>query len=114
MSPVLDTHGVSLHYDVHGEGEPLLFLHGGLGAGDNWRYIFAEPPAGYRLIAPDQRGHGASTNPSKVLTFRQIAADTFALLDHLQIDRVKAIGVSGGGIAPLHRATAQHDRIDAM
>jgi pimeloyl-ACP methyl ester carboxylesterase len=114
MTPVLDTHGISLHYDVIGEGEPLLFLHGGLGAGDNWTHIFGEPPAGYRLIAPDQRGHGASTNPSPVLTFRQIAADTFALLDHLQIERVKAIGVSGGGIALLHMATAQPARIEAM
>jgi pimeloyl-ACP methyl ester carboxylesterase len=114
MSPVLDTHGISLHYDIHGDGEPLLFLHGGLGAGDNWTHIFGEPPAGYRLIAPDQRGHGASTNPSPMLTFRQIAADTFALLDHLQIERVKAIGVSGGGIALLHMATAQPVRIEAM
>ena len=114
MTPVLDTHGISLHYNIIGEGEPLLFLHGGLGSGDNWRHIFGEPPAGYRLIAPDQRGHGASTNPSRTLTFRQIAADTFALLDHLRIDRVKAIGVSGGGIALLHMATAQPARIEAM
>ena len=54
MTPVLDTHGISLHYNIIGEGEPLLFLHGGLGSGDNWRHIFGEPPAGYRLIAPDQ------------------------------------------------------------
>jgi pimeloyl-ACP methyl ester carboxylesterase len=114
MSPVLHTNGISLHYDTHGEGEPLLFLHGGLGAGDNWKYIFTDPPPGFRLIAPDQRGHGASTNPSQMLTFRQIAADTFALLDHMQIDRVKAIGVSGGGIALLHMATAQPARIEAM
>jgi pimeloyl-ACP methyl ester carboxylesterase len=114
MSPVLDTNGISLHYDTHGDGDPLLFMHGGLGAGDNWKYIFSELPAGFRLIAPDQRGHGASTNPSKALTFRQIAADTFALLDHLNIERVRAIGVSGGGIALLHMATAQPARIDAM
>jgi pimeloyl-ACP methyl ester carboxylesterase len=114
MTPVLDTHGISLHYDTVGDGEPLLFLHGGLGAGDNWRFIFAEAPHGFRVIAPDQRGHGRSTNPSRVLTFRQIAADTFALLDHLAIDRVKAIGVSGGGIALLHMATMQPARLDAM
>jgi len=114
MSPVLDTHGISLHYDIVGDGEPLLFLHGGLGCGDNWRYIFTAPPEGYRLIAPDQRGHGASTNPSRAFTFRQVAADTFALLDHLKVDRVKAIGVSGGGIALLHMATRQPSRIESM
>ena len=112
--PILETNGAQMYFETHGDGEPLLFLHGGLGAGDNWTHIFGEPPNGYRLIAPDQRGHGASTNPLPVLTFRQIAADTFALLDHLQIDRVKAIGVSGGGIALLHMATAQPARIEAM
>lgn len=112
--PILETNGAQIHFETYGDGEPLLFLHGGLGAGDNWTHIFGEPPAGYRLIAPDQRGHGASTNPSPVLTFRQIAADTLALLDHLQIDRVKAIGVSGGGLALLHMATAQPARLEAM
>ena len=111
---VFDVNGIQMYFETHGDGEPLLFLHGGLGSGDNWRFIFADPPGGFRLIAPDQRGHGASTNPSRVLTFRQIAADTLALLDHLQIDRVKAIGVSGGGIALLHMATAQPSRIEAM
>ena len=105
--------GVKHPRDI-GEGEPLLFLHGGLGSGDNWRYIFNAPPDGYRLIAPDQRGHGASTNPSNRFTFRQVAADMFALLDRLKIDRVNAIGVSGGGIALLHMATQQPSRVASM
>src|SRR5262245_31219178 len=112
--PTIDINGMQMYFETHSDGEPLLFLHGGFGSGDNWQYIFGEPPGAYRLIAPDLRGHGSSTNPSKALTFRQIAADTFALLDHLQIDRVKAIGVSGGGLALLHMATLQRARIDAM
>jgi pimeloyl-ACP methyl ester carboxylesterase len=114
MNPVLDINGISLHYDIVGEGEPLLFLHGGLGTGDNWRYIFSSAPKGYRLIAPDQRGHGATTNPSRLFTFRQVAADMFALLDHLHLDRVKAIGISGGGIALMHMAAMEPPRIEAM
>ena len=105
---------MTMYFETHGEGEPLLFMHGGMGAGENWRYIFQTPPDGFRLIAPDQRGHGASTNPSGRFTFRQVAADTLALLDHLRIDRVKAVGVSGGGIALLHMATVQPSRISAM
>lgn len=111
---LVEINGIQMYVETHGDGEPLLFLHGGLGSGDNWRYIFTEPPAGYRLIAPDQRGHGASTNPSRVLTFRQIAADVLALLDHLQVDRVKAIGVSGGGLALLHMAVRQPSRVESM
>ena len=110
----LDVNGVSLHYDTVGEGEPLLWLHGFMGAGADWRYIFAEPPAGYRLIAPDLRGHGASSNPDGTFTFRQAARDVLALLDHLGVRRTRAIGLSGGGITLLHMATAEPDRVEAM
>ena len=52
--------GVDLHYEIVGQGEPLLWLHGFMGAGVDYQYIFREPPAGFRLIAPDLRGHGRS------------------------------------------------------
>ena len=111
---LLKTDGVELHWDTFGEGEPLLWLHGGLGCGADWRYLFKEPPAGYRLIAPDLRGHGASTNPSGLFTFRQCALDMRALLRHLGLLRVKAIGLSGGGITLLHMATLEPSCIESM
>lgn len=111
---MLETGGMQFHYDTHGEGEPLLWLHGGMGHGPDWRYIFKEPPARYRLIAPDLRGHGRSTGASATYSFKQSALDVFALLDHLQIARVKVIGLSGGGITALHMATLQPERVSAM
>jgi pimeloyl-ACP methyl ester carboxylesterase len=106
--------GFEMRYEVRGEGEPLLLLHGGGGAGINWRLVFDEPPAGYRLIVPDLRGHGASTNPSGEFTVRQCGLDVLALLDHLSLDRVKAIGLSLGAKTLLHVATTQLSRVDAM
>lgn len=111
---MLETAGMQLHYDVHGDGQPLLWLHGGMGHGPDWQYIFQAPPAGYRLIAPDLRGHGRSTGASATYSFKQSALDVFALLDHLEIDRVKVIGLSGGGITALHMATLQPERVAAM
>jgi pimeloyl-ACP methyl ester carboxylesterase len=113
-----EVNGIQLHYEIHGDGEPLLWLHGFMGCGSDWRYIFSEPPASYRLIAPDLRGHGASTNlsgnPSGSYSHRQCAQDILALLDHLGIASVKAIGVSGGGIILLHMAIAASSRVSAM
>jgi pimeloyl-ACP methyl ester carboxylesterase len=106
--------GIDLHYEIAGEGEPLLWLHGFMGCGTDWTYLFAQPPAGYQLIAPDLRGHGASTNPSGAFSFRQAALDVRGLLDHLGISTVKAIGVSGGGIVLLHLATMVPASIAAM
>jgi pimeloyl-ACP methyl ester carboxylesterase len=89
-----------------------------MGCGSDWQYIFNEPPASYRLIAPDLPGHGASANssgnPSGSYSHRQCAQDIPALLDHLGISKVKAIGISGGGIVLLHMAIAAPSRVRAM
>jgi pimeloyl-ACP methyl ester carboxylesterase len=106
--------GIEMYYETRGQGEPLVLLHGGGGVGANWELIFNEPPAGYRLVMPDLRGHGRSTNPSKSFTFKQVSLDVFALLDHLGIDRFQAIGLSLGAKALLHVATQQPNRVDAM
>lgn len=110
---IADVNGVQLNYEIHGQGEPLLWLHGFMGCGSDWQYVFPSPPLGYRLIAPDMRGHGASTNPSGSYSHKECAQDVLALLDELNIERVKAIGVSGGGITLLHIAL-QVSRIDRM
>jgi pimeloyl-ACP methyl ester carboxylesterase len=111
---IAEINGCKIYYELRGEGAPLLWLHGGMGAGGDWRYVFAADPDGFRLILPDMRGHGRSTNPSGAFTFRQAALDALALLDHLAIEKVGAIGLSGGGITLLHMATLQPSRIESM
>jgi pimeloyl-ACP methyl ester carboxylesterase len=114
MSMTADVNGLQLFYRDSGSGEPLLLLHGFTGSGDDWKHVFAKPLAGYRIIAPDLRGHGRSTNPGGVFTFAEVARDIFALLDRLGIDLVKAIGVSAGANTLLHMATQQPSRIVSM
>ena len=112
---LLKTNGIQLHYEVVGKGEPLLWLHGFMGCGADWKYLWNEPPAGFRLIAPDLRGQGSSTNPSGKFTFREAARDVIGLLRHLKIPAgVKAIGLSGGGIALLHLAVMEPDRFERI
>jgi pimeloyl-ACP methyl ester carboxylesterase len=106
--------GMEMYYEVRGEGEPLVLLHGFTGSGVDWELIFKIPPRRFRLIIPDLRGHGRSTNPSKSFTLRQCALDVSALLDRLGIDRFRAIGMSAGAITLLHMATRQPARVEAM
>jgi pimeloyl-ACP methyl ester carboxylesterase len=112
--PQIELNGFHLYYDDRGTGEPLLLLHGGMGIGSDWKHVFPREPDGYRVIVPDLRGHGRSTNPAKGFTFRQCAADMLALLDHLGIARVSAIGMSMGAKTLLHMATSRPECIDAM
>jgi pimeloyl-ACP methyl ester carboxylesterase len=115
IEATINLNGAELCYEIEGAGEPLLLLHGGTGCHNDWVYVGREQLLReYGLVAPDARGHGRSTNPEKTLTHRQCAQDTLALLDHLGIERCKAIGVSMGGNILLHMATLQPARIEAM
>jgi pimeloyl-ACP methyl ester carboxylesterase len=100
----LSVNGFEMYYQIIGEGEPLLILHGFTGSGDELVSLFADLGDKFKLIIPDLRGHGRSTNPSKQFTFKQAALDTIALLEHLQITQCKAIGFSGGGCTLLQMA----------
>lgn len=101
--------------ETDGLGEPLLLLHGGGGCHEDWKYAGREEfVREYKLIVPDARGHGRSTNPARTMTHRQCALDTLAMLDHLNIERCKAIGISMGGNILLHMATIQPKRIESM
>jgi pimeloyl-ACP methyl ester carboxylesterase len=111
----VEVNGFQLHYEDRGAGDPLLLLHGGTGIGADWRLVFTSgDPDGFRVVVPDLRGHGRSTNPSGAFTFRQCAKDVFALLDRVGVERTKAIGLSAGAKTLLHMATEQPGRVEAM
>ena len=114
MSQTADVNGLQLFYRDHGSGTPLLLLHGFAGTGDDWQHVFAAPLDGYRVVIPDLRGHGRSTNPSGIFRFADVARDILALLDRLGINSVQAIGMSAGANTLLHMATQQPSRIEAM
>jgi len=108
-------HGFEMVFELRGEGPPLLLLHGFSGNASDWAHAGREQlEQHFRLIVPNARGHGRSTNPAGSLTHRQCAQDSLALLDHLDIECCQAIGMSMGGNTLLHMATLQPDRLSAM
>jgi pimeloyl-ACP methyl ester carboxylesterase len=108
--------GAQLSYQIGGAGRPLCLLHGFTGSGQDFRHLFdlEDLARRYRLIVPDLRGHGQSTNPLPTFTHGQCAQDVADLLDHLGIPRTKAIGISLGANTLLHLATRRPDRVEAM
>src|SRR4029077_10063166 len=107
---------IDMTCEIRGAGEPLVLLHGFGGRGDDWRHVFDldELATRYRVIVPDARGHGGSTNPGGRFTHRQCALDTAALLDQLGVARFRAIGMSMGGNILLHLATRERERVSSM
>jgi pimeloyl-ACP methyl ester carboxylesterase len=108
--------GAELYVEERGSGEPLLLLHGGTGTGADWKHVFDldELAKTWRLVVPDARGHGRSTNPGGELTFRRCGRDVVALLDALGIEQTRAIGMSLGAKTLLHAATEAPRRIGTM
>jgi len=106
--------GIDMHYEVTGDGEPLVLLHSGTQTVRMWDPFLADLAADHRVIAIDLRGHGGSTNPDGLWTTRQFALDVFALLDQLNVERFSAVGASAGAMTLLHMATLQPERVEAM
>lgn len=94
------------YLDFGGTGRPLLALHGHLSEGSSFTALAAALGPEWRVIAPDQRGHGDSDRAGEY-TRAGYLADLVALLDHLGIDRTVVLGHSLGGINAYHLA-AEH------
>ncbi len=93
--------GIDLHVVLAGAGEPLLLLHGFPDSAKLWRTMIPLlVAAGFRVIAPDQRGFGESSAPADVAAYAidTIVADAVALLDALGIACAGLIGHDWGAI----------------
>jgi pimeloyl-ACP methyl ester carboxylesterase len=99
--PYATNQGVRIHYQVEGDGAPLVLLHGFNSNLANWyERGYVEPlRCDYRLILIDARGHGASDKPHDraAYTWPIPVADVIAVLDHLHIPQAHVLGYSMGG-----------------
>lgn len=102
--------GATIRYSDSGEGPVLLLIHGGLGAGSEWEPIARELAGSFRVIVPDSRGHGRSSNPSGELSYPQLADDAAALAGSLRLNRPTVVGWSDGGQVALELA-ARHPEV---
>ena len=83
--------------DTKIEGQAILCLHGRWGRGETWVDFIQHYGKEYRVIAPDQRGHGLSGKPISRYTAEEMAADMVELLEFLKLDSVILVGHSMGG-----------------
>ena len=106
----VDANGIDYYYEIHGEGEPLLVLHGGLGS----IHLFGPSPAllaaGRQVIAVDLHGHGRTPLGERPISLIDMGDDMAVLLERLGYRQVDAMGYSlGGGVA--FRLAVQHPEL---
>lgn len=100
--PTIEINGAQINYEVFGEDQagrpPIVLIHGSTSTGrHDWQGIAPLLALDYRVIVPDCRGHGGSTNPQGGYSFRQMADDVAALIHALGYTRAHVIGHSNGG-----------------
>ncbi|MDR9780302.1 alpha/beta fold hydrolase [Rhizobium redzepovicii] len=110
-SGMAEVNGIKMYYAEYGEGEPMLFIHGGLGNADVWGHQIAEFAKDHLVIVADSRGHGRSTRSQKPFGYDLMTSDYAALLDHLKIGKVTLVGWSDGGIIGIDMAMNHPEKL---
>jgi pimeloyl-ACP methyl ester carboxylesterase len=113
----IDSNGIRMAVYEQGEGQPVILLHGFPELAFSWRHqIPALAAAGYRAIAPDQRGYGKTTVPPQVSDYRieELIADTNGLLDALGLQSAVFVGHDWGAILLWQMAMLAPERIDKL
>ena len=105
-----DVNGIHLYYETHGQGRPLILLHGGLGSGEMFGPLLPALASGHRVIAVDLQGHGRTADIDRPISPQLMAGDIAALIGHLGLDRPDLMGYSLGGGVAFHTAI-QHPEL---
>jgi pimeloyl-ACP methyl ester carboxylesterase len=107
----VNANGIDYYYEIHGSGEPLLLLHGGLGSIDMFGSSVLPALAKTRqVIAVDLQGHGRTTLGDRPIDLVDIGNDLALVLDRLGFKQVDVVGYSFGGGAGL-RLAVQHPTV---
>lgn len=106
-----DVNGIKLYYEIFGNGEPLVVLHGNGGNIASASEFYPQLSRKYKVIAIDSRGQGRSTDNDEELTYDLMASDINALLDQLHIHDAYVWGHSDGAILGLLLAMRHPEKV---
>jgi proline iminopeptidase len=110
--------GVTLYYETHGKGVPILLLSGGPGFSSEYMLPVAQHlESRYKAVLLDQRGTGKSlleTYDATTLDHKKLVADIESLRRALKVDKLTLVGHSWGGILSMMYAAAHPDRVRAL
>jgi pimeloyl-ACP methyl ester carboxylesterase len=111
----VDVNGLRTWHEVHGEGAPVVLLHGAFAGASSWSVqtpVLAE--AGYKVHVPERRGHAHTPDVAGPLTYEVMAADTVAYLDGVVGGPAHLVGWSDGAVVALLVAQGHPELVDRL
>jgi pimeloyl-ACP methyl ester carboxylesterase len=113
LMPYVAVNGLEMYYETHGDGQPLLLLHGGSGSiPEKWLPFFTPH---FQVIAPEQMGHGRTADHvERPFHYHDMAEDTVDLMCQLEIESAVVVGYSDGGIIGLDMAINHPERVTKL
>ncbi len=112
MASYASVNDLDLYYEVHGDGPPLVLLHGAFGTIDScFAEVLPRLARSHRVIAVELQGHGHTADVGRPLSYLQLADDVAALQRSLRIPDVDVVGYSLGGAVGLQLALSEPDLV---
>ena len=106
---------LGLYHEIHGEGEPLVLLHGAfMTIETNWASSLAKLALSRKVVAVELQGHGRTADRDGPLRYDTMADDVARLLETLGIEKAAVLGYSMGGNVALQLALRHRDRVDRI
>jgi len=112
--PNIQVNNISLYYEIHGRGEPLMLVAGLGSDSQSWQPVMEELSRHFLVITPDNRGTGRTVPQDVETSIPQIADDCMALARHLGLSSFNLLGHSMGGFVALDLATRYPDAVDKL
>jgi pimeloyl-ACP methyl ester carboxylesterase len=109
-----EVNGLSLYYEEHGSGEPLVLLHGGVAGSEIFAPMLPALATGRRVITLDLQGHGRTAEIDRPLRPELLADDVAALIEQLGLERADVLGYSLGGTVAFRLAVEHPERVHRL
>lgn len=107
--------GLEMYYEIYGEGEPLVLLHGAyLSIPSNWASLIPALSEHRQVIAVELQGHGRTSDADRPLSYEGMADDVAALLVYLDVEKADVFGYSTGATVAVQIAVRHPEVVDQL